>query len=151
MPVNILSIAQTEAFKIVEAVIKKAAEDGGSPVAIAVVDAAARLIAFSAMDGVMPASIKLSQSKAYSAVVGQRDTINWASFKKNESTIDFDMRNWTDENFSGFTGGLVIKSNGKVIGGIGVSGRKGEMSSTDVVAQDNELAAYGKSVVEIAL
>jgi uncharacterized protein GlcG (DUF336 family) len=145
---TIESITLDEASQIVLRIIKEAREDGGSPVAVAVTDAVGRLIAFAAMDGVMPASIKLAQSKSYSAVVGQRDTINWASFPKSETEIDFDMRNWTDENFSGFTGGVVItETKGIVIGGIGVSGRKGKMNSADTLKQDNELAAFGKSVI----
>lgn len=123
MPLTIQSIAQVEATAIVAAIIEKAATDGGLPVAVAVVDNAGRLIAFTAMDYVMPASIRLAQSKAYSAVVGKRDTGQWASMKKNTEQVDFDMRNWTDENFSGFTGGVVISIDMQIIGGIGVSGR----------------------------
>jgi len=148
MPVTILSISQKEAAQIVDAIVRKAMLDGGLPIAVAVVDAAARMVAFAAMDGVVPASIKLSQSKAYSAVVGQKDTIHWASFQKSKDTVDFDMRNWTDENFSGFTGGVVITLFGTVIGGIGVSGRKGKMAMTDTIMQDNELAIYGNTIFE---
>lgn len=148
MPINILSISQKEAAEVLDAIVKKAYADNGAPVAAAVVDAAGRLIAFAAMDGLPPASIKLSQNKAYSAVLGQKDTIHWASFPKNELVVDFDMRNWTDENFSGFTGGIVITYSGRIIGGIGVSGRKGKMEQADSLLQDNELAYYGKSIFE---
>jgi|GEM_PF-1446696 len=144
MPINILSIAQSEASKMVSSVIEMAGKDGGSPVAVAVVDYAARLVAFTAMDHVMPASIKLAQAKAYSAVIGMRDTIQWASTKKHPEYIDFDMRNWTDENFTCFTGGIIITVNSQVIGAIAVSGRKGKKDDADLVMQDNELAEYGK-------
>lgn len=144
MPLTILCITTEEAMQIVNKIIAVAVADVGAPVAVAVVDAAARLKAFSAMDNVAPASIKLAQSKAYSAVLGQKDTINWASFPKNEKTVDFDMRNWTDDNFSGFTGGIILTYNGQIIGGIGVSGRKGKKVDGDLVLQDNELAEYGR-------
>lgn len=149
MPVKLFSISNTEATKIITAIIEKAGTDGGSPVAVAVVDYAGRLVAFSAMDNVMPACIKLAQSKAYSAIVGKRDTIHWASTKKNEFFIDFDMRNWTDDNFTGFTGGIVIYADDKIIGGIAVSGRKGKQDSDDELMQDNELALFGRSVLEL--
>lgn len=142
MPVTILSISQKEAFHILETILEKASADGGGPVAIAIVNAAAHLIAFAAMDGVAPASIRLSQSKAYSAVIGQKDTAHWASMP--DKVKHFDMRNWTDEQFTGFTGGVVIKSDGQVIGGIGISGRKGKMGDDDILMQDSELAAYGE-------
>ena len=147
MPQNILSISHTEATKIVSTIIEKAGTDGGCPVAVAVVDYAGRLTAFAAMDNIMPASIKLSQSKAYSAVIGKKNTIQWASTKKNLDFIDFDMRNWTDENFTCFTGGILIYHDHQIIGAVGVSGRKGKQDAADVLMQDNELAEYGKSIL----
>ena len=143
MPINILSISQKEALYILEAILEKASCDGGSPVAISVVDATAKLIAFIAMDGVAPASIRLSQNKAYSAVIGQKDTAHWAMMP--EKIKHFDMRNWTDKNFTGFAGGIALISNGQVIGGIGISGRKGKMNETDDIMQDSELGKYGES------
>lgn len=144
MPQNILSISHIEATEIVAAIIQKASTDGGNPIAAAVVDYAGRLVAFTAMDNVMPASIKLAQSKAYSAVIGNKDTVNWASTKKNAECIDFDMRNWTDNNFTGFTGGLIIQFNNQIIGGVAVSGRNGKMKEGDALMQDSELAEHGK-------
>lgn len=149
MPISNQTISFEEASQMVAEIIKKAKDDGGAPIAVAIVDISGRLKCFSAMDYVMPASIKLAQSKAYSAVLGNRDTINWANFQKSEKVIDFDMRNWTDENFSGFTGGIVIKINDEIIGGIGVSGRKGTMSEEDKIMQDNELATYGRDAINL--
>lgn len=145
MPVTVLSISQKEAFYILEAILEKASADGGDPVAISIVNASARLIAFAAMDGVVPAGITLSQSKAYSAVIGQKDTAHWVTMA--DQVKHFDMRNWTDEQFTGFTGGVVIESEGHIIGGIGISGRKGKMSEQDVIMQDSELAKYGESLL----
>ena len=149
MPIQILSVNQAEATRIVAAILEKAATDGGSPVAVAVVDSAGRLMAFSAMDYVMPASIKLAQSKAYSAVVGKRDTGQWAAMKKSDEHVDFDMRNWTDENFSGFTGGVIISVDNQIIGGVGVSGRKGKSDGPHSLMQDTELAEYGRNFLTI--
>lgn len=148
MPKNVLSITSEEALTVMKEIIKKAQADGGKPIAVAIVDVSARLIAFIAMDETPPASIKLSQSKAYSAVIGAKDTINWATFPKNEKFVDFDMRNWTDENFSGFTGGVTINYQNKIIGGIGVSGRKGQMNESDHLLQDHELACFGRETID---
>jgi uncharacterized protein GlcG (DUF336 family) len=93
MPINLLSISLKEAAKIVYGIIRHAGADGGQPVAVAVVDVSARLMAFAAMEKVAPASIKLSQSKAYSSVIGQRNTLHWSSVPKNNDNIYFDMRN----------------------------------------------------------
>jgi uncharacterized protein GlcG (DUF336 family) len=142
MPIQKISVSYREATKLLAAIIRRAEQDGGAPVAVAIVDQAARLIAFTAMDGVIPASIKLSQSKAYAAAIGQKDTSHWAQLLK--TNPDFDMRNWTDDDFTGFTGGVVILHQDYIIGGIGVSGRKGQMNSDDSSLQDMELAAYGR-------
>lgn len=147
MPLSIKSLTLAEAWLVAGKVMEHATADGGRAVAVAVVDAAGRLRSFAAMDEVVPASIRLAQSKAYSAVVGQQDTSHWAAFPKNAHTVDFDMRNWTDEQFSGFTGGVVIRVGGQVIGGIGVSGRKGTRGPADALPQDNELAIYGKDLL----
>ncbi|MEO7767832.1 MAG: heme-binding protein [Ferruginibacter sp.] len=149
MPVNVISISHTEAAIIVAAVIQKATSDGGSPVAVAVVDHAGRLIAFTAMDNVMPASIKLAQNKAYSAVIGKRDTLYWACMAKNTIQLDFNMRNWTDENFTGFTGGITILIQEQVIGAVGVSGRKGKQDIKDTILQDHELAELGRAMIAV--
>src|ERR1017187_2052923 len=117
MPVTIHSISHQEARQVVNAIVEHAAMDGGDPIAIAVVDASAHLIYFAAMDGVMQASIRLSQSKAYSAVVGRRDTEHWSHLPKNPLVVDFDMRNWTDASFTGFTGGVVLHYSLSISGG----------------------------------
>ena len=145
MPISFNDISLSEANQITNQILKIAESDGGNPVAVTIVDASGRLKSFAGMDGVVPASVKLSQSKAYSSVIGQKDTIHWASFPKNNEVVDFDMRNWTDENFSGFTGGVVILYEDRVIGGIGVSGRKGKISGSETQLQDNELAEYGRN------
>jgi uncharacterized protein GlcG (DUF336 family) len=78
-------------------------------------------------------------------VIGQKDTAHWAMMP--EKIKHFDMRNWTDNNFTGFAGGIALTSNGQVIGGIGISGRKGKMSETDEIMQDSELGKYGGSLL----
>ncbi len=100
------------------------------------------------MDNVIPAFIKLAQAKAYSAVAGKKDTLQWALTKKHQENIDFDMRNWTDENFTSFTGGVIILFGNQTIGVIGVSGRNGIKGPDDTGMQDNELAEYGRMVFE---
>lgn len=150
MPNMIATISYQEAAQVVEAILQRARQDGGEPVAVAVVNSAARLVCFAAMDGVMPASIRLCQSKAYSAVVGQRDTQHWAQIPKHAAHIDFDMYNWTDHDFTGFTGGVVLRVSTHVAGGIGVSGRKGTMGADDEIQQDVELATFGRTAFEDA-
>jgi uncharacterized protein GlcG (DUF336 family) len=145
MPINFSSVSQKEASEIVAAIVEKATSDGGDPIAVAVVNFAGRLLAFAAMDNVMPVSVKLAQNKAYSAVMGKCDTTAWGLKKKNPELVDFDTRNFNDENFTGFTGGVLITVDNQIIGGVAVSGRKGKMDKDDILMQDKELAEYGRS------
>ena len=134
------SIDLKTAQSIVQNIIEKAYVTRGDSVAVAVVGSDGRLIAFAAMDGVMPVSIKLAQNKAYTALIGKRDTKYW------EYKFGFNNQNFTDEKFTCFCGGVLVEiaeeTEGQkqketyVVGGIGVSGRKG--------IEDNALANYGK-------
>lgn len=146
MPLQNYSISMNEALLIANSILDVAIKDGGKPICVTIVDNSGRIKVCIAMDNVVPASIKLSQSKAYSAYLGKVDTIHWANFPKNGNTIDFDMRNWTDENFSGFTGGVILEYRDMIIGGIGVSGRKGKMGPAESDLQDKELAEYGRKI-----
>jgi hypothetical protein len=39
----------------------------------------------------------------------------------------------------------------QIIGGVGVSGRKGKKSADDLLLQDNELAEYGISLLKLEM
>lgn len=115
---------------------KAVSKDRDKPVAIAVIGLDGRLIAFAAMDGVTPVSIQLAINKAHTAIVGTRDTVEWEG-------MGVDAQNFTDPQFTCFGGGVLIRDRkGKVVGAIGVSGRK---SKKDVrgIPQDHELADIG--------
>ena len=86
---------------------------------MAVVGSNGVMIAFAAMDNVLPASVQVAQNKAYTAVMGGRDTIEWEN-----KPHGFDGRNFTDPRFTCFGGGVILTTDdGIIIGAIGVSGR----------------------------
>lgn len=131
----------SDARLIIERIQQATIDDGGAPVAVAVVDSAGRLIAFEAMEDVLPVSTTLAQNKAYTAIAGRRDTKEWADKGRDPSLF-------TDPRFTCFAGGVVVAVEGGIVGAVGVSGRRGsldDLSPSDTKrAQDHELASYGR-------
>jgi glc operon protein GlcG len=88
-------------------------------IAVAVTGPEGELISFLRMDGANPASARIAQSKAYTSAIDCKSTRAQGEFMRNDNR---EQGYWTDSKITGFGGGLPIIQNGKVIGGIGVSG-----------------------------
>jgi glc operon protein GlcG len=88
-------------------------------IAVAVTGPEGELIAFLRMDNANPASAQIAQSKAYTSARDCKSTKAQGEFMRNENR---EQGYWTDSRITGFGGGLPIFQNGKVIGGIGISG-----------------------------
>jgi uncharacterized protein GlcG (DUF336 family) len=99
MPIQIETIALDEAKQIIEKAIWLARTGHLAPVAVAVVGMDGQLVAFQAMDYVVPESGALARDKAYAAVMTQ------------EAASD---------------GGINIYKDNKTLGGIGISGSADE-------------------------
>lgn len=104
-------------------------------IAVAVVDSAGELIAFSRADGASPQSCVLAQNKAYTSARDRQKTSQLAAWaKETHKTLGF----WTDPRITGMAGGVPIESaSGQVIGGIGISGMAEEADdrlAMDVIA-----------------
>jgi len=90
------------------------------PMAVTVVDNAGQLVAFERMDNTQTGSIGVSQDKAVSAAMFRRPT------KAFQDAVE---------------GGLPITVDGKIIGGIGVSGGSAEQDGGCAKAGADALAA----------
>lgn len=138
---DLKTLSLDDALLIIRAV-RRVAEEAVSeghdePVAIAIAGSDGRLIAFVAMDGVMPVSIQLAINKAHTAIVGSRDTIEWQE-------MGVGAQNFTDPQFTCFGGGVLIRNKeSKVVGAIGVSGRKSRADINTRIPQDQDLADIG--------
>ena len=144
---KVSTLTLKEAKKILDRIENEAQTDGDIPVAAAVVGSDARLIAFIAMDGVKTVGIRLAADKAYTAVIGTRDTIECQ--ERAEKTAGFNISNYTDRHFTGIVGGVVLKdSDGNIVGGVGVSGRNPTKKGMprDTTSQDHELALFARDV-----
>ena len=123
---NALTLA--DARTIIEAAEKRA-EEIGQPMNIAVVDAGGNLIAHVRMDGAWIGSVDISISKA------------WTARAFDISTKDLGENAQPGQQFVGihasnggkvmiFAGGIPLRRDGEVVGGLGVSGGSGEQDQT---------------------
>ncbi len=131
-----------ELAKYVTSKIEQKASEMGINVVIAVSNEGARPVAVHCMDDAFIASYDVAVNKAYTVVALKMSTSTLKGLSQpNQSLYGIQFTN------SGqiviFGGGEPIWYEGKVIGGIGVSGGTEE--------QDTLLAAYGKSMLEEAL
>ena len=118
MPQYGSNVTLDQARKAVAAAEAEARKNGW-PVAIAVVDTSGVLVAFVKMDGTQTASVGVAQDKAYSAAAYRRPT------KAFQDGLAKGGDGWRILNLRGASaveGGLPIVIDGKIIGGIGVSG-----------------------------
>jgi uncharacterized protein GlcG (DUF336 family) len=126
-----------DARRIISAAERKA-EEIGQPMNVAVVDEGGNLIAFERMANAWLGSIDIAQKKA------------WTSRAFDITTKDLGANSQSGDQFFGihasnsgkvmiFAGGIPLKQDGKVVGGIGVSGGSGE--------QDDAVAEAGASAL----
>lgn len=91
----------------------------GRPVSVAVCDEAGFLVAFARMDGAPLRTCAIAQGKAYTAARMGMDTPDFAARLQREN---LSPRAFCDDRFTEMPGGAVIRSGGRAIGGVGVSG-----------------------------
>jgi glc operon protein GlcG len=124
------NVTQDQAKKLLAAA-EANARSSNLPMAIAIVDTAGMLVAFTKMDNTQYGSVRVSQEKAVSAAQFRRPT---KAFQDGVAGGGAGLRLLT-LGVSAVEGGLPITVDGKIIGAIGVSGGSAE--------QDGVVAAAG--------
>ena len=122
-----------DARRVIAAAEKKAA-DIGQPMNIAVVDAGGNLVSHVRMDGAWIGSVDISIKKAWTARAFDLSTKELAANSQSGDQF-FGIHASNDGRVMIFAGGIPLKKDGRVEGGIGVSGGSGE--------QDQEVAEAG--------
>jgi glc operon protein GlcG len=120
---KVLASAETEAKK------------NNWPVAIAIVDTAGNLVLFQRLDNTQTASMKIAVDKAVSAAIFRRPT---KVFQDGLAKGGENLRILSLSGASPVEGGLPIMQEGRIIGGIGVSGVTAD--------QDGQIAKAGVSL-----
>lgn len=114
------------------------ARKNGWPVAIAVSDTAGQLVMYVRIDNTQTASVDVAQDKAVSAAMYRRPT---KVFQDVVAAGGAGLRALNLRNASVVEGGLPLLVDGKVIGGIGVSGVNADQDGMVAKAGADALAA----------
>lgn len=131
------ALTQSLALKMLEAVTNKA-DELGIRINAAVVDDGGNLKAFIRMDEAALLSSSIAQNKAYTAAAFGKSTEEWYPMIKEEPALLTGIVH-TDR-LVVFGGGVPLIYNGKIVGGVGVSG-----GSAD---EDVQCATAGLQVFE---
>src|SRR5258707_1409149 len=115
------------------AAAEKEAEELGQPMNIAVVDEGGNLVAHVRMDGAWIGSIDISINKAFTSRAFDIATMDLAAHSQSGGQF-FGIHGSNHGRVMIFAGGVPLKRDGKVVGGIGVSGGSGEQDQA--VAED---------------
>jgi uncharacterized protein GlcG (DUF336 family) len=125
-----ITVAQARAA--IERIVA-ATEAAGFVVAIAIVDDHGDLVAAHRMDGCRPRWMRVTQRKAYTAAVMDRET---AGFHDDIVKRGIQIAYYGDPMFTALPGGIpILAADGSTLGGIGVTGKTN--------MRDAELAAAG--------
>jgi uncharacterized protein GlcG (DUF336 family) len=130
---NVKRLSREEAGLLIEGAERKSAEIG-VPMCIAVTDESGNLIAFSRMNGGKVSSISIAIDKAFTAAAARNATHVYNELcRPGNPTFGIHITN--GGHFSIIGGGLPVKVDGELVGGIGAS------SGTPV--QDIEVSQAG--------
>ncbi len=119
--------------------VRAEAERRGAAMGAAVVDAGGNLVASIRMDGAQLVALPLATDKAYTAVALDAPTETWAGSTA-PGGADWGMATALGGRLVVFAGGLPIRVDGVLVGGVGVSGAA---SSVDRACAGSGLAAAG--------
>jgi len=108
------------------------------PVAIAIVDNAGQLVAFEKMDNTQTASVEVAQDKAVSAAIYRRTT---KAVQDGLAGGGAGLRLLALRGMSPVEGGIPLVIDGKIIGGIGVSGVNSDQDGMVAKAGADAVAA----------
>jgi len=133
-----LKVGSIEAMSLLDDVLKQVSSIN-KEVAIAVCGPEGELIAFVRMDGASPAASRIARNKAYTAAVDRKDTRLMGEFMTGKNRP---QAYWGDKQITGFGGGVTIRQEGAVVGGIGVSGLSEEEDES--IAKAAIKAVFGK-------
>jgi uncharacterized protein GlcG (DUF336 family) len=131
------NVSQEQAHKAVAAALAEARKIN-VPMAVTVVDNAGQLVVFDRMDNTQTGSIAVSQDKAMSAAMFRRPT---KAFQDGLAAGGAGLRLLTLRGANAVEGGIPLVVDGKIIGGIGVSGGSAEQDGGVAKAGADALAA----------
>jgi uncharacterized protein GlcG (DUF336 family)/catechol 2,3-dioxygenase-like lactoylglutathione lyase family enzyme len=116
-----LALELADAERLLEAALAEAQRDG-SRVAAAVVDGGGRLLAFRRLDGASPAAAEAAMAKARMAALSGNDTAGQEAAINGERPALLQLAPVLGQPAAAMGGGLALRWQGELLGGLGVSG-----------------------------
>jgi uncharacterized protein GlcG (DUF336 family) len=126
-----------------EDIVAEAVQHGqtiGKPLSVAVVDAGGFLLLVKRSDGARPLTPSIAIAKAYSAAVMERPTRMLRDWADSNPVFFSQLSQMATHPIVAADGGVTIKRDGEILGGLGVSGGTGD---EDQQVCDDVLAALG--------
>ncbi len=139
------ALTQSLALKVLEAVTNKA-DELGIRINAAIVDDGGNLKAFIRMDEAALLSSGIAQNKAYTAAAFGKSTEEWYPMIKDEPSLLTGIVH--TEKLVVFGGGIPLIFNGKIVGGVGVSGGTADEDVQCATAGVQVFEEYVQSLVK---
>jgi uncharacterized protein GlcG (DUF336 family) len=121
--VSKLTLEQAE--ELVEAAIAQGA-GLGKALSVAVVDAGGFLLVVKRSDGARPLTPNIAIAKAYSSAVMERPTKMLRAWADSNPTFFTQLSSMGSQPIVATEGGVTVKRDGEIIGGLGISGGTGD-------------------------
>jgi ATP:cob(I)alamin adenosyltransferase len=122
--------------------IEEKAQEIGLPVVISIANQWGNVIAVHFMDGALPGSYNIAVDKAYTSAVLRMSTEELGRLSQDGQPL-YGINNTNDNRIIIFGGGVPLKIEDTIVGGLGISGGSAE--------QDTELAVYGANIFKEVL
>ncbi|GJF31399.1 hypothetical protein KNE206_40990 [Kitasatospora sp. NE20-6] len=133
------TLTSAAAEEIIEACLARGQEIGKA-FSIAVVDAGGFVLSVRRSDGARPLTPDIARAKAFSAAVMQRPTKMLHPWAESNPVFFSQLSQMTTYPIVATEGGVTVKRDGEILGGLGVSGGTGD---EDQQVCDDVLAALG--------
>lgn len=112
--------------RLITAAVQRRATEMDKPLTAVVVDAGGFVVLAERMDGARPLSPSIATAKAYTAAVMQRPTAMLKHWAGNDPAFFAQVSRMGHHPIVATLGGITLKRDGVIVGGLGVSGGTGE-------------------------
>ncbi len=120
-----MSITLEQARQLINIATRKATELG-KPVTVAVVDSGGFVVSLERMDGARPLQPSIATAKAYTAAIMQRHSKMLMEWSNTQPQFFAQISTMGHHPIVATGGGMTLRRDGVVVGGLGIAGGTGE-------------------------
>lgn len=140
-------VALADANKLI-ATAQKQAQRIGKPMTVCIVDAGGFIVSVDRMDGARPLTPSIAHAKAYTAAIMQRPASMLKGWAESQPGFFAQISTMGHQPIVATDGGITIKRDGVLLGGIGISGGTGPedeevcLSTLNALGYDTNFAEW---------